>query len=80
MLTVNRKHLRTEQRSIYENNLLLVREIMMDGTRKANSIGNETISQGKAAMGVFLQYCLIVANENYKGRPPGFLSPENMLE
>lgn len=43
-----------EKRARYENNLPRVKEIIMEGTRRANSIGNETISQVKAAMGLVL--------------------------
>ena len=42
------------KRMRYENNLPRVKEIMMEGTRRANSIGNETISQVKEAMGLTL--------------------------
>lgn len=43
-----------EKRRQYENNLPRVKEIILEGTRRANSIGNETLSQVKEAIGLIL--------------------------
>ena len=43
-----------ERRGYYENNLPLVKDIIAEGTRKAKGIGNDTVSEVKAAMGLRL--------------------------